>query len=254
MPTRPATAPDAAPTTEGLLSRIHDIATHPSMPAAAARVGDDECIYRVAVCSECRTPVEAEPPEPEQPCPEHDHRDVVRLHGLRPESQPLAEDQSGSQGCDAGADVDHVAAREVECAKFADPSTSPHPVSDGSVHDGHPQNDEQYVGAELHSLGERAGDKGRRDDCEHALEYHECLVRHVVSVWAGFSRADAAETQVGEVPDQFAQIRSERESVAPQHPDHSDDAHAHQAVHDCRSCVLAARQSAVEERESWGHE
>ena len=56
----------------------------------------------------------------------------------------------------------------------------------------------------------------------HTLEYHERLVGHVVGVWARLGRADAVQPKVAQIADELAYIRTERERISPEHPDHSD--------------------------------
>ena len=70
--------------------------------------------------------------------------------------------------------MDDVSAREVQGAKFEDPAAfSPDPVGHRRVYERDPEDHEEDVGAELHALGEGAGEYSRGDNREHALEHHE---------------------------------------------------------------------------------
>ena len=66
-----------------------------------------------------------------------------------------------------------TAQRGVQQAAF-----SPYHMRHGVIDNKRPQNHEQQHGAELHALGESAGDQRRRDDCEHELVNHVALQRN----------------------------------------------------------------------------
>ena len=120
--TRPATAPAAAPSTLGwpLCAQAHG---HPGQRAhRSRRVGRHEGVARQAVRGQRAARVEAEPAEPEQARAQHRHRQVVRLHLLLAQADPVAEHRRRDQRRDAGGDVHDGAAREVERAELAQPA------------------------------------------------------------------------------------------------------------------------------------
>src|ERR1044071_3749981 len=82
MATRPATAPDEAPTSVGLPSRSPLTTVPPGRAGAGA-----------AAAARLRAGVEAEPAEPEQAGAERHERHVVRLHDLAGPADALAEHQ-----------------------------------------------------------------------------------------------------------------------------------------------------------------
>ncbi len=89
----------------------------------------------------------------------------------------LAEHQARHQAGDAGIDVHHGAAGEVEnldigvgVAGGEEAVRTPDPVGDRRIDEDRPQADEPEHGRELHALGEGAGDERRSDDREGQLE------------------------------------------------------------------------------------
>ena len=93
--------------------------------------------------------------------------------------------------------------------------------TDGVVDDDGPEDDEAAEGPEADALGEGAGDEQRRDDGEHHLETSED--RGWNGAGDGVDRGGAVadllalnleEEGVGEVADDAADVRPERERVA----------------------------------------
>src|SRR5215813_11571713 len=95
----------------------------------------------------------------------------------------LAEHEAAHQAGDAGVDMHHRAAGEVEYLVPAgevallvgigdaeDTVWPPHPVRDRRVDEDRPQADEPQHRRELHALGESPSDQRRRDDREGQLE------------------------------------------------------------------------------------
>ena len=120
-----------------------------------------------------RAGVEAEPADPQQRGADEGQHHVVAGAGVL----ALAEADRAHQAGDAGVDVHHRAAGEVEhldhgvgIAVGEEAVRSPDPVRDRRVDEDRPQADEPQHGRELHALGEGAGDQRRRDDREGHLE------------------------------------------------------------------------------------
>ena len=144
--------------------------------------------------------VEAEPAEPEQPRAEEREGDVVRQDRLAAVVLAGAEHERGDERRDAGVDVHHRAAGEVEHAAAHEPAAAPDPVRHRRVDQQGPERDEGDVGPEPHPLDHGAGDQRGRDDGERALVGHEQDVRDGA---LGLG-AHAAEPEVGEAAEQRA--------------------------------------------------
>ena len=115
--TRPATAPEQMPSSEGLPLTIHSASSQESAAAGGRDHGVDEGQRRDAVGFEVRSGVEAEPADPQQRGADHGHGQRVRSHQLLAVADALADDQRADQTGDAGIDVHHRAAGEVERAR-----------------------------------------------------------------------------------------------------------------------------------------
>ena len=250
MATRPATAPEAAPSTVGLPRVIHSVNIQPSAAAAAPVLVATNALTAEAVGLERAAGVEAEPAEPQQARAHHGHGQVVRLHRLMPVALAPAEHDRAHQRRDARGDVHDGAAREVERALALQPAAvAPHPVGERVVDERRPQQGEQQERRELHALGERAGDQRRRDDREHHLEQHERLVRDRLRVGVERLDADAAQADPLQPADDAALVGAEGQAVAPQDPLDRDQRHDDEALHQRGEHVLLAHHAAVEERQ-----
>ena len=93
----------------------------------------------------------------------------MRLHAGVP---PLSDEQRGGYRGQAGVDMHHGPAGEVQgpVAYVAKPAAAPDPVGDGRIYDADPDGHEDDISCELEPLNEGARDQGRRDDGEHHLE------------------------------------------------------------------------------------
>ena len=170
MATRPATAPEAAPTLVGLPSRNFSTTIQPPSAAAVATWVFMNAMTGETVGAERGTGVEAEPAEPQQTGAEQDQRHVVRTHRVLLEADPLAEHDAQGQGRGTGVDVDRRTTGEVldaglafrrpqrgqparlaaECAEVE------HPVRDREVDDGRPERGEDRPAQELRPVGDRS--------------------------------------------------------------------------------------------------
>ena len=198
--------------------------------------------------------VKPEPAKPQQGGPQYAVRERVRRNGVLVNVLAFADHQGRHQGGDPGVDVNHRATGEVEHPHVLQKAAyAPDPVGNGIVHEGRPQQGEDQERGELHPLGERADDQGRRDDREHGLKDHEDLVRNRGRVVRIRSRSHAFQAQ----PTKTAQPPipwRKREAIAPQHPlDTQDPQHDH-ALHQDAQVVLPPDQPAIEKGQSWGHE
>ena len=122
------------------------------------------------------------------------------------------------------------------------------------VDEGRPEEREDEERAELHALGERADDEGRRDDREHHLEEHEQQVRDGGRVVGVGLDAHAVEAGPAQAADEAAVVGAEGQAVAEQHPLDADDAQQDEALHHDGEHVLAAHQAAVEEGQPRRHQ
>ncbi len=129
MATKPAIAPEMMPSTDGLLWTIHSMNIHDSAAAAVATNGDHD---HAGTCTgaESRTDVEAEPADPQQRSADQAEHQVMRRHVFGAVPDTFAEEEAGHETGDAGVDMHHRTAGEVENAGFEetaapDPSDRP---------------------------------------------------------------------------------------------------------------------------------
>ncbi len=162
---------------------------------------------------------------------------------------PLADHESGDHRGDAGIDVHHRAAGEVERAELRQEAAAPDPMRHRGVNRQRPGHDEGEVGGKAHPFGDRAGNERRGDDREGTLKGHEKQVRN----GALSLEADPAQKGVGEPADE-AVAGSEGQAVAEQGPGDADRAQGGEAHHHGVERVFGADQAAVEKRQRRGHQ
>ena len=144
-------------------------------------VGVDKGVGGQAVGGQGTARVEAEPPEPQEAGAQHGVGDVMRLHGGLWEALAGPDGYGEGKGREPGRDMHHGAAREVQGSHGSHPAAvAPHPVAQGIIYYGCPEQSEDQEGLEAHPLHEGAGDQGRRDHREHHLEGGECKVRDFI--------------------------------------------------------------------------
>ena len=177
MATRPATAPEIAPRAVGLPLWIHSAMVQPKAAAAAAK-----CVLTKALVASGPEPsalpgVESEPAHPQQASADkaEDHG-VGRHVGVRI-AEALAEINRSDECGDAGGDVNDGPAGEVEAGnmppvRIQQAADAPDHMRHRAIDEQRPQRKKDGHGAELHALGESAGDECRGDDGEHELVDH----------------------------------------------------------------------------------
>ena len=117
----------------------------------------------------------------------------------------------------------------------------------GEINQEHPDCGEDEHGAETHAFGKGPGYKRGGDDGEHELVDHERLVRDgggVIRLWGG---TDAIQEQVAEVAEEGVTFR-EGEAIANECPEDGDQTHQREGMHDGGKHILAADQTAIEQR------
>ncbi len=134
----------------------------------------------------------------------------------------LAEVDAGDESGDAAGDVDDGAAGEVEDWEVAaggveQAADAPDHVGHGAVDEQGPEGEEDGHGAELHALGEGAGDERRGDDGEHELVDHEGLLGNGGGVVGIGRERDAAQEEVLEAADEGVAV-AEGQRVAARPP------------------------------------
>ena len=177
--TRPATAPDAAPSIDGLPLNSHSANIHDSTAAAVATSVLTNASAGDAARLQRRTRVEAEPADPQQRRADHRHRQVVRRHRLPGRSRRACR----AKYAPTSPAIPALMCTTVPPAKSSAPfchSQPPLAVADasvaaslmpsgpgqnqtmcaiGDVAEREPQHHEQQHRRELHALGERADDQ-----------------------------------------------------------------------------------------------
>ena len=112
--TRPATAPEAAPTEVGLPSLIFSTTSQREQGRGGSGDRVDERDRGGVVGGELGAGVEAEPAEPQQTGAEEHERRVVRDGDALLEADALAEDERQREGGGTGVDVHRGATGEVD--------------------------------------------------------------------------------------------------------------------------------------------
>ena len=109
-------------------------------------------------------------PNHRMPVPRSVHGQGVGRHRVGAVALAGAEHEEHGDRRGTGVDVDHRAAGEVERAHLGQPAAAEHGVGERRVHEDQPDPAEQRPGAELHAVGDGAGDQRRGDDRERHLE------------------------------------------------------------------------------------
>ena len=185
MATRPATAPEQMPMTVGFRGMIHSTNIQVK-PATAVAIW-----VTVIAMPACMPAVTAEPAlKPNQPT--HSSEAPMKVSTMLwpgPVVLALAEHDRAHQAGNAGIDVHHGAAGEVEhltrrpsCRQEA---VRPRPNARSGIDEDRPQAHEPQHRREFHALGEGAGDQRRRDDGEGHLEADDRPVSGMVAA-SGF--------------------------------------------------------------------
>ena len=179
------------------------------------------------------------------------------------EALALAQNQAQDQARQARGDVHNIAAGEVKRADgVADQAAvaAPHHMSQRRIHHDGPNGHERAHSAELHTAGKRAGDDGGGDHAERHLE-HEVDDGRVNRVFGNCFRLSkhiagaVQEAKLIKAPEKgdrtVSAVRERPTADCPSNGNNADGAkhHDHRVHH-----VLAARQAAVEERESGRHQ
>ena len=180
----------------------------------------------------------------------HAEDQIVRRHRLGAVAAPLAQHQRRHQPGDAGIDVHHGAAGEIEHpGAVEEPVGAPHPMRDRGVDEQAPQPDEPQERGEFHAIGDGAADQRRGDDRKGHLKAHVDRF--------GDGRGQTVD-RVHRHPDQQepAQTAEERrsggkgEAVADHGPQHGDEAGHGKALHHRRQHVHLADHAAIEQRQA----
>ena len=131
MATRPATAPEAMPSTLGLPLLNHSANIQLKRGSAGRHLRHQHRHAGAAVRGRRRAGIETEPPHPEERCADQRQRQIVGRHCFAAVPQSLAEHQAAGETGDAGIDVHDGAAGVVENACRIQPAAGlPHHVRD----------------------------------------------------------------------------------------------------------------------------
>ena len=144
--------------------------------------------------------------------------------------------------------MDSSAAREVEPTAVCDPAPI-HPLEDRAEYQKQPGRGEDRPSRELHAIGHRAGDQGRRDHGEHAQKGHYQQSR--AAVFARYAQA-REEGQV-EVPQESSVTRL-CQRVTDDHPGDGDDEQTPEVHHQHVQDVSRPVHASVEQRQTRCHE
>ena len=175
----------------------------------------------------------------------------MRNHGDFPIAIAFAQEDAEGQARDTGEDVDDQAASEVQGAEFSQEAAAPDPMCHGVVNEDGPEQDEDDESVELHAFGKSAGNQGRCDDGEHALEGDESHFRNSPVFQDG--HADTGKADFIKRTDETINICAEGHGIANENPfyrNHGDD---EETLHNRRQDVLIADHAAIEEAQARRH-
>ena len=191
MATRPATAPDAAPTEVGLPSRIFSTTSQASSAAAGAAMVLTKARAAMPSAASSEPALKPNQPNHRRPAPRSTNGGLCGTCDALLEADALAEDEGEGEGRGTGVDVHRGTTGEVDRADaedvlqtVGDPAAVGEaavlgeaevedPAGDREVDDGRPDAGEDHPGAELGAVGDGAGDQRDRDDGEGGLEGDE---------------------------------------------------------------------------------
>jgi hypothetical protein len=132
-------------------------------------------------------------------------------------------------------------------------------VGDRGVDEEEPEAEEHRVAPELEPVGGGPRDQRRGDDGEHELEGAEGQRGDCQGEVAGvagkgeFGVGDVLEADEVEVADELPAV-AEGQAEADHGPQHADEAHGEEVLHEHAEYVLGPDHSAVEEGQARGHE
>ncbi len=241
-----------------------------------------------AIGFEVRSGVEAEPAHPQQRGADHGHGQRMRSHQVLAVAGPLADQERADETGDAGVDVHHGAACEVDRTFLEDPAgvgvdfiefglrrrlgrrvtrcskrldrirdrvrsgPVPNHVRDREIDQRHPERDEQRHRRELHAFGERADDESGGDRREGHLEADIYQLRDVgidTECRRLGVRRHAYQEGLREAADEIRPA-GEGKAVTVKRPDDDHDAYGVENLHQHREHVLGADQTAIEQRQA----
>ena len=176
--TRPATAPDAAPSVVACPLLTRSTMSQPSIAADAATNVLRNACAATPLAASADPALNPNQPNHRMPVPSKRERKRVGRHRLaRPAAAP-SEQQHERERAGARVDVHDRAAGEVERAPLGQPPAREHPVGDRQVDEQRPQAEEPHPGGPSHAVCDRSRDEGRCDDRERQLERDECERRN----------------------------------------------------------------------------
>ena len=160
----------------------------------------------------------------------------------------FAHHQGRCQGHDAGVDVYHRAAGEIQGPQVLEPAAvTPDPVSHRTIDDGDPQDHEHQKSAEFHPFGKGAGDQSRRDDGEHGLVNHEGLVRDGFGIRLERLGPHPHEAQVIQVADEVAHIGAKGQAIPVKGPENPDHSQQDKVLHEGCQDIFGPHHAAIEQ-------
>ena len=123
--------------------------------------------------------VEAVPAEPEEPGADRNHEQVVRSVDLAVARETRTDHRGRNEAGDAGGEMDHVAAGEVDRALVRPVAAAPDQEGVDRVTEGDPERHEEQPGLEVDPAEHRAEHQDRRDRRKDELEVDERRLREM---------------------------------------------------------------------------
>ena len=198
-----------------------------------------------------RARIESDPADRQQRGADRRVDEVAGRHVLPAEPAPLAQEQGADQARDAGVDVHHRPAGEVQHVVLAaQEAAAPDPVRDRRIDQQVPERHEQQEPGELHPLGEGAGDQGGRDDREGELVGEVEVLGQALGAAVGGVGPTPFSMKACRLPIQsLRRVRGDPEgqAVADDEPEHRDQGRDRHLLGHGRQYVLSAHHAAVEQ-------
>lgn len=205
-----------------------------------------------------RTTVESKPAKPEENGAKDGGGDRVRLEhwealALGIGVVSLSANKSIGKGTGTRRHVDGATSGIVKATKDSDPaSCAPGPAGDGSVDNGHPDEEEDHHRAETGTFVSTANHDHTSDGGEHALVKAKENIRDKRNHAGGAEHIH--ETKVVEFTEEGATIVGKDEGVAPEEPLKANETASHDTCPQQRDGVLFSRETRVEEADAGDHD
>ena len=207
-------------------------------------LGDQSGMGGQSVRRQRRAAVEAEPADPQQTGADDRQHHIVRRVAFVGKAATRPQLERKHQSGDAGTDMDHRAAGEIEHPGVSQEAAAPNPVRDGRINDQQPDRNEDHPGLKAHTFGHSSGDDRHRDDRKRHLEQNENGLRQARRLAV---QRQTVEQQAVKAAEHARAAAAEGEGIARRDPDHRDQTRRSDRRHQSRQHILPTHHAAIEQ-------